>query len=496
MFSRHNRMIAALYVLGDALMVVASCLVAYYARSHFFPHVRAFYTGRFYLWLMPAALLIWIMTGLAAGIYREIREDDWRSAFWDPLKVNVVAALVLMAFTVVVKDEKISRLLIAIFCGTVLAAMIALRLVARQLGPSLRAAFGNVRHVLVVGRTPEALEIAREIEENESHGVKLAGFAVAPLLNQEGSSIGQIDHPRPLLSQEGSMVMSAESGLGRDYPLYALRDLAELLRAHVIDEVIFAVSREQLESLEETFLLCEEEGVKTRVLVSFFPHVISRVYLERLRDMPLLTFSTTPENELLLLAKRVVDLAMALALTVLLSPLVLLIALLIKLTSRGPILYRQTRCGLGGRKFTLYKFRSMRQGADEQRRELLPLNELDGPVFKIRDDPRCTPVGRWMRRFSLDELPQLINIIKGDMSFVGPRPPLPEEVAHYERWQRRRLRMQPGLTCLWALEGRNKLNFRRWMELDLEYIDTWSPALDWKILLKTIPVVLLGRGAS
>ena len=173
-----------------------------------------------------------------------------------------------------------------------------------------------------------------------------------------------------------------------------------------------------------------------------------------------------------------------------------MLALAIKLTSRGPILYRQTRCGLGGRRFTLYKFRSMRTGADQDREALLPLNELDGPVFKIRDDPRCTAVGRFMRRFSLDELPQLFNILKGDMSFVGPRPPLPEEVERYERWQRRRLRMQPGLTCLWALEGRNQLNFRRWMELDLQYIDTWSPVLDWKILLKTIPVVLIGRGAS
>jgi lipopolysaccharide/colanic/teichoic acid biosynthesis glycosyltransferase len=212
--------------------------------------------------------------------------------------------------------------------------------------------------------------------------------------------------------------------------------------------------------------------------------------------MPLLTFSTTPENEFLLLLKRVVDLVMALALSAVLSPVCVLLALAIRLTSRGSILYRQTRCGLGGRRFTLYKFRSMRPDAHLQLRELMPLNELDGPVFKIRDDPRCTPVGRIMRKFSLDELPQLINILKSDMSFVGPRPPLPEEVARYEPWQRRRLRMKPGLTCLWALEGRNKLNFRRWMELDLQYIDTWSPGLDWKILLRTIPVVLLGRGAS
>ena len=191
-----------------------------------------------------------------------------------------------------------------------------------------------------------------------------------------------------------------------------------------------------------------------------------------------------------------VDFLLALAMLVLLSPLFLVLAALIKLTSRGPVFYRQTRCGLGVRKFTLYKFRSMQADAALRREELEALNEADGPVFKIKDDPRCTPVGRFMRKFSLDELPQLFNILKGEMSFVGPRPPLPEEVENYEPWQRRRLRMPPGLTCLWALEGRSKLNFRRWMELDLQYIDTWSPALDLKIFLKTIPIVLLGRGAS
>jgi exopolysaccharide biosynthesis polyprenyl glycosylphosphotransferase len=224
--------------------------------------------------------------------------------------------------------------------------------------------------------------------------------------------------------------------------------------------------------------------------------VISKVHLERVHEISLLTFSTTPESEDLLLLKRVVDFVMALVFLVALSPLFLILAFLIKLTSRGPALYRQTRCGLGGRKFTVYKFRSMRADADLLRDELAALNEMDGPVFKIKNDPRCTAVGSLMRKFSLDELPQLMNILKGDMAFVGPRPPLPEEVEKYERWQRRRLRMQPGLTCLWALEGRNKLNFKRWMELDLEYIDNWSPSLDWKIILKTIPVVLLGRGAS
>ena len=284
-------------------------------------------------------------------------------------------------------------------------------------------------------------------------------------------------------------------GLARSYPAVTLPELPDLLRRQVIDEVIFVVAKEDLEKLGDTFLVCEEEGVKTRVLLSFFPQVISKVYLERLGSKPLLTFSATPEDESLLL-KRGLDFLMALIALVALSPLLLILAVLVKLTSRGPILFSQTRCGLGGRRFTLYKFRSMRADADLLREELEALNEVDGPVFKIRNDPRCTPIGRFMRKFSLDELPQLVNIIKGDMSFVGPRPPLPEEVEKYERWQRRRLRMQPGLTCLWALEGRSKLSFRRWMELDLEYIDHWSMTLDWKILLKTIPIVLVGRGAS
>jgi len=481
MFSRQNRMIAVLYMLSDGLLALASYWFAYSARAHFFPHLRLFWFEPFYAWITPLIPVIWISVGLASGIYREIIEEDWRFVLWDPLKVWAICSLILFALTFAVKAEHISRLLMILFVATDLAAMIVFRLLTRKFGGALRDAFGGPRNLLIVGGTPEALEIAREIEANEGRGLKLAGFAI-------------VDPPAP--ERAGFGQSFSQAGLARRYPVHELREMPHLLRAHVIDEVIFAVSRDELESVEETFRACEEEGVKTRLLLSFFPHVISRVYLERLRDMPLLTFSTTPENEFLLLLKRVVDLVMALALAVVLSPVFAVLALAIRLTSRGSILYRQTRCGLGGRTFTLYKFRSMRPDADLQLRELMPLNELDGPVFKIRDDPRCTPVGRIMRKFSLDELPQLINILKGDMSFVGPRPPLPEEVERYERWQRRRLRMKPGLTCLWALEGRNKLNFRRWMELDLQYIDTWSPGLDWKILLKTIPVVLLGRGAS
>jgi lipopolysaccharide/colanic/teichoic acid biosynthesis glycosyltransferase len=173
----------------------------------------------------------------------------------------------------------------------------------------------------------------------------------------------------------------------------------------------------------------------------------------------------------------------------------LLIAGLLKLAGGGRVLFTQTRCGLNGRRFTLYKFRTMVEDAESQRHAIAHLNEMSGPVFKVKRDPRVTPVGRWLRQFSLDELPQLWNVFKGDMSLVGPRPPVPQEVSQYQRWQRRRLSMRPGLTCLWQVQGRNELDFDRWIELDLEYIDSWSPLLDIKILLKTIPVVLSGKGA-
>jgi exopolysaccharide biosynthesis polyprenyl glycosylphosphotransferase len=218
--------------------------------------------------------------------------------------------------------------------------------------------------------------------------------------------------------------------------------------------------------------------------------------IDELDGVPLLTFTTSPSSPLQLLLKRILDVAHSALLMLLGLPVLLLVALAIKVTTRGNVLFRQTRCGLNGRTFTLYKFRTMVEGAEARQPDLLHLNEMDGPVFKLREDPRVTALGRFLRKFSLDELPQLWNVLRGDMSLVGPRPPIPEEVARYERWQRRRLAMKPGLTCLWQVSGRNELDFQQWMELDLEYIDTWSPWLDFKILLKTIPAVISGRGAS
>jgi exopolysaccharide biosynthesis polyprenyl glycosylphosphotransferase len=471
MFSRHDRILGAFYLSADALLAFVSFWVAREVRLSLV-NPRPLYSPSSYTWIVPLAVGIWIVVGLLTGIYREVKEEDLRRAFTDPLRVGIISTVVLFAATFAIKFQYVSRLLLVLFAATNLVAMTLFRLGARRLAGPLRRRLAGVRNFLLVGEGPEAIEVARALEAYEGRGMRLLGFV------RTGST--------PLLLDP----------LRGSYPVFDLQELPDLLRKHVIDEVIFAISKEELEKMGESFLACELEGVKTRVLLTFFPQVISKVYLERLGDKPLLTFATTPENDYLLLLKRSLDFLMALTLLVALSPLMILLALLIRLTSPGPVFYRQTRCGLGGRRFTLYKFRSMRRDADLHREELESLNEMDGPAFKITRDPRCTAIGRLMRKFSLDELPQLINILKGDMSFVGPRPPLPEEVEKYEGWQRRRLRMPPGLTCLWALEGRSRLSFRRWMELDLEYIDHWSLALDCKIALKTVPIVLLGRGAS
>lgn len=472
MLARHNRLIGIIFLFGDALLALASLELAVEIRSHL-TSLRHLYPLSNYPGFAPLIIIIPVSVGIVAGIYREVQEEDLRRALRDPFKVALASTILLFAATFALKLEFVSRLLLGIYALMDFLVMIVFRLLAWRFAAPLRRGVAGFRNFLLVGDGPEVAEIARTLEANETRGMRLFGFVRV--------RIGAAE--------------ALPTGLTRSYPLVTLPELPDLLHRHVIDEVIFAVSKEDLEKLGEAFLICEEEGVKTSMLLSFFPKVLSKVYLERLGSKPLLTFSSTPEDEFLLL-KRALDFITALIALGVLSPLLLILAVLVKLTSRGPIFFCQTRCGLGGRKFTLYKFRSMRADADLLREELEALNEVDGPVFKMRNDPRCTPVGRFMRKFSLDELPQLVNIIKGDMSFVGPRPPLPEEVEKYECWQRRRLRMHPGLTCLWALEGRSKLSFRRWMELDLEYIDHWSMMLDWKIILRTIPIVLLGRGAS
>src|SRR6185437_6955213 len=224
---------------------------------------------------------------------------------------------------------------------------------------------------------------------------------------------------------------------------------------------------------------------------------ISRTSFDDFYGQPVMVFRTTPENSSQSALKRPFDVLIATIVLLLLLPFFLVIALLIKMTSKGPVLFRQQRSGLNGRPFTIYKFRTMTADAEERKKELAALNEMRGPVFKVTNDPRITPIGRILRRYSVDEFPQFVNVFRGEMSLVGPRPLPVDEVKRFDDFShRRRLSVKPGLTCLWQISGRNNVvDFKEWVRLDLEYIDNWSLWLDMKILWRTVPVVLVGVGA-
>lgn len=276
-----------------------------------------------------------------------------------------------------------------------------------------------------------------------------------------------------------------------------LEAFIEALHEHSVSRVFFAGSHGKLSQLQDAIAACETEGVEAWVVADFIRTAIARPVFDVFGGRPMLVFRTTPDLSWALLVKDLVDRLGALAGLVIFGPLFVGIALGIRLTSPGPIIFRQQRSGKNGRPFTMYKFRSMHSDAEMQRDELVRFNVMSGPVFKLEQDPRVTPFGRFLRKSSFDELPQLWNVFKGEMSLVGPRPLPIYEVERFENpAQRRRLSMKPGLTCLWQVGGRSNLNsFDHWVKLDLEYIDNWSLGLDMKILLKTLPVVLFGRGA-
>jgi exopolysaccharide biosynthesis polyprenyl glycosylphosphotransferase len=250
--------------------------------------------------------------------------------------------------------------------------------------------------------------------------------------------------------------------------------------------------------IEKAIQACELEGVEAWLLADFFNTQVSQTTFDDLNGRPMLVFRSTPEDSWQKVAKHALDVFGALAFLIFWSPVFLMIALAIKFTSPGPILFRQRRSGLNGKPFTMLKFRSMVTNAEQRKHELEVLNEMEGPVFKVTNDPRVTPIGRLLRRWSLDEWPQMINVLVGDMSLVGPRPLPEDEVRRFDDVaHRRRLSVKPGLTCLWQVNGRNEVtSFRDWVRLDLEYIDNWSFWLDLKILMKTVPVVLMGTGAK
>ncbi len=283
----------------------------------------------------------------------------------------------------------------------------------------------------------------------------------------------------------------------RDIPLIGHPDkVGRIVSNRQIDAIFVAVESNDLALTERLFYTAEKMGVPVCFMPEIFQPNIAYARPERINGTTVVVYRAVPENQVVLAAKCVLDKLGALCGLLAACPAMLLIALAIKLDSKGPIFFKQTRSGLNGRTFKLYKFRTMCRDADKKKTKLAELNEMSGPVFKVRNDPRVTRFGKFLRKTSLDELPQFINVLRGDMSLVGPRPPLPSEVAQYEPWQHRKLSVMPGVTCTWQVSGRNNIDFEQWMKLDLEYIDNWSLWQDTKILARTIPAVLKGSGAS
>ena len=274
-------------------------------------------------------------------------------------------------------------------------------------------------------------------------------------------------------------------------------ELESIMAYQPIDEVLVALPANKYRPLVEAIVRhCEEQGVVVRVRAEMFDLQVARSYVDELEGLPVVTIRSGPDDDWRLLAKRVIDILGSVVLLIVLAPLLAAVAWLIRADSPGPVLFAQERIGLNKRRFSLWKFRTMVDGADERQAELEHLNEVEGPVFKIKNDPRITRIGKFLRRFSIDELPQLFNVLKGDMSLVGPRPLPVRDVERIDiSAHKRRFSIKPGITCLWQVNGRSNVDFEHWVRLDLEYIDRWSLGLDLIILLKTIPAVVKGPGA-
>jgi exopolysaccharide biosynthesis polyprenyl glycosylphosphotransferase len=471
MFSR-QRKARVLFGLSDLILTTAAFEAAYQTRSWLPLQHQFFLTVQQKALVLGFSLVAWVAIGLWLEVYEKLDSGHPRIILRDSFRQCLYGAVCVVVFEYVL-HLNLSRPFLMLFSAYAWVLLLLFRLTAGRVVGVIRREFAAPHYVMVAGTGERALRIGRLIEESAVYGVRLRGF----LTEQTGAA------PR-------------EIALNAVHPVRPIAELPSILRQHVVDEVIFAVGSESLADLEEIFLLCDEEGVRTRVAVDFFPHVNSTVSLDRFGAIPLLTFSAAPYDEIRLLVKRSTDVAIAAAGLVVLAPLMALIALAIRLTSPGPAIFRQVRCGLNGRRFLFYKFRSMVENAEDLKSSLAHLNARDEVVFKIPHDPRLTGLGRYLRKFSIDEWPQLWNVLRGDMSLVGPRPAVQSEVDQYQRWQRRRLRMRPGLTCLWAISGRDQVDFETWMKMDMQYIDNWSLALDWKILLRTIPRVLTGHGAN
>lgn len=467
MKERFRASLVFLYRLLDLAALSIALLFAFYrggpigmdyivlaVRSPGFDSVM-FFTGVFASWFFMLS---------SFWLYRSKRLASWQDEVTDVLRAVIFATLILATQILVAEWSIFPKRFLLIFAITSFSLLFAIRLFKRSLLKQFRLHGRNLRSVIVIGAGPRGQKFVELINKNPAVGYKFIGY------------IDDLD------------VRGVLGGLSQ---------IPKILADNVVDEIIICLPiktfYEQIQSITE---VAEEQGITVRIYSDLFNLRLSRAVAGEIGDAPILSIYASRLSEWQSFVKSSIDFAGALALLILLSPLMSVIALLIKLTSSGPVFFIQDRVGLNKRRFKMFKFRTMVADAPDRQRELEKLNEAEGPVFKIKNDPRVTPLGVWLRKTSLDELPQLFNILLGDLSLVGPRP-LPErDFQRFDKlWFNRRFSVKPGITCIWQISGRSGTSFDKWILQDLEYIERWSLFLDLKILFKTIPTVLRGTGA-
>ena len=460
------------YFVAELGMVAAAFFTACWIRQR----TGSWWSGELLVvnhvvWLLPVSLVVWGALFWIQNTYEAFRSRSAIMHAFTAAATSILGMMTLFAIVAVLKrGETVNRSLIGLFAVTSFGMLFFMRLIAMTFIAHYTQK-GYDRHYVVIGGIHEdAVFLAETLEAFKGGVYQVRGFVA--------------DDPPPGAS------------VGRWPVLGKVAELPALASKIPVDEVFLLPMSGPLEGNLDLIRQCETMGITVHLRLAPFEKTISRLELGEIAGGGYLRFTTAPKSGTALFAKRLLDVLGASLLLVLLLPLLILAALLVKLSSRGPAVFRQERAGRNGRSFTLYKFRTMVEGAEKDRAGLESKNELDGPAFKIKEDPRITGLGKFLRKTSIDELPQLWNVVKGDMSLVGPRPLPMYEVDKFEPWQRRRMSMRPGITCIWQVSGRNRMtSFSEWMKLDLEYVDRWSLGLDFKILLRTIPAVLGARGA-
>ncbi len=419
-------------------------------------------------------LYLWRVLFSGNRLYHSMRLSGRSLEIKGVIKASSVGALALFAASVVFNIRMMTPLFIAVFWAIVTAMTVLSRLTIRKVLAWVRVRGRNLRYVLIVGTNQRAVQFAREIESRPELGFRLLGFAENDWRENDD------------FDEKGYKVVSDLDGF------------SSFIRESVVDEVVICLPIKSFYDRIKTMATqCAEQGVIVRYVSDFFNLEIIQSERDIFAGRTITSHYTGAMRGWQMSLKRVIDVVLSSIALLFLSPVVLLTALLIKATSPGPVFFIQERVGLNKRRFRLYKFRTMVTDAEKRQADLETLNEASGPVFKIRDDPRITPLGKVLRKLSIDEIAQLLNVLKGDMSIVGPRPlPVRDYKGFSEDWHRRRFSVRPGITCLWQVNGRNSIGFQKWMELDMEYIDHWSLWLDLKILVQTIPAVLKGSGAA